>query len=740
MAVRSIRLKVVSIIIAVLVLSVAVSIIITVRNQRENLLDETRKNLTITGDILNSVVRNLMLGGEAPIATETLADIQGIEEFIDITIYRPDGTNAFNDDSTIKLVNSYIGKEMFESTERAELRRIDNENFDEVLKTNTPVDVESPDERTLEYYFPILNYAECRSCHGDSGFIRGIAHYQVSTEQIYNTIDSARNLLAVFFVASGFIIAFVLIILLRRIIIGPLLEIGSAVGLVGTGNLEVRVDLKSKDELGTLAVEINSMIGGLREKNRLEIENSVIDARNQENRKYLENINEGLLLLDHNQIISDQYSTFLETLFSTDEIAGRKFSDFLYPGGTATDEELKEIDQFVNMIFSNVNTEMEMIMSINPLTDKSLTVSGPGSPREIVIDTNFLRIMGSDGVENVMVIFEDKTELVRIERALETEKIRGETEIEHIQAILRSGPQSFIEFAEEANSALRAIDENLDNLEDSGVLNALFRDIHSLKGAARYMELRGFAGSLHETEELIAAARDGSRQIDGNLRKDLTSALEVLNQGVDSIKGINDKFKEFSSQEGLQELFSKSIRGFFENMERMATAIAEELGKSVKVRTSTDFDSVPFLKELRDPVIHIVRNSLDHGIEESLERISKGKDDVGLLEIRFLQPDPARCLVEIRDDGAGIDFAKIRQKAIEAGIISETAEPGDLDLLKILFLPAFSSKSDSTAISGRGVGLDAVHAAVTALGGSISVATQKDRGTKFSLKIPIPEA
>ena len=154
-------------------------------------------------------------------------------------------------------------------------------------------------------------------------------------------------------------------------------------------------------------------------------------------------------------------------------------------------------------------------------------------------------------------------------------------------------------------------------------------------------------------------------------------------------------------------------------------------------------------------VVFLVSDFLDKNFQKPLSVLARRHDliaatvsdpceltlpDVGLLEIRFLQPEPALCLVEIRDDGAGIDFARVRLKAIEAEIISETAEPGDLDLLKILFLPAFSSKSDATAISGRGVGLDAVHAAVTALGGSISVATQKDRGTKFSLKIPIPEA
>jgi HAMP domain-containing protein len=735
-AIRSIRVKVISVIIVVLALSVGFSIYITVTNQRSNLLDETRKNLTVTSEILNNVIRNIMLSGEAPIATGTLADIQEIEEFTDVSIYRTDGTNAFHDSATIDRVNMFIGREAFEPTERADLQMIDNTHFQEVLATNTPVDVESPKEQRFEYFFPILNYAECRSCHGDTGFIRGVAHYEVSTARIYEQITDARNTLTIFFVVSGVVIAFVLFIMLRRIIINPLLMIGSAVEKVGGGDLDITVEARSQDELGSLAFEINDMIGGLRDKSRLEIENSVIETRNQENRKYLENINEGLLLLDKDQRISEQYSTFLESLFGTGEVEGISFSEFIYPGESGDSEVRKELDEFIDMIFSNLNTDMEMIMSINPLADKSLVVERDGRRQEIIINATFLRIMTTnESVENVMVIFEDKTALAQVEKELESERIRSETEIEHIQAILRSGPESFIEFVSDAEAVLQSLEAGMESLDDSDTLNRLFRELHSLKGVGRYMELRSFAGTLHDAEGIIAGVRDGSRSVDPGLIAEIGERLETLRGEVDGIRSINDRFKDFAADGDGKP--AGAVKELLENLERMATDIAGELGKTVQVTTKLELETIPKLKELRDPIIHVLRNSLDHGIEDGLERISKGKDEAGRIEINVLNPTPETCVIEIGDDGAGIDFQAVAKRAVEMGILGADTKPTNAQVLKVLFLPAFSSRTTASELSGRGVGLDAVHSAMSKLGGMISVATRKDVGTKISLKVPL---
>ncbi len=738
MKIRSINVKVVSIIIAILGASVAVSILISVRNQRTNLLDETEKNLTVNSAILNNVVRNIMLSGEAPIARSTLRDLKNIQEFDDIEIYRTDGTNAFSDAETIELVNEYIGEDYFTGTERAEKRTIDTEGFQRTLESNTPVAIESPDERAFDFYFPILNLPECRDCHGYGDFIRGVAHYKVSTAGIYERIAGARNTLALFFVAAGLVIAGAMIVALRRTIINPLLVIGSTVTAVGEGNLEKSVELDQKDELGTLASEINSMIVGLKEKSRLEVQNSVIEARNEENRKYLENINEGLLLINRDHTISDQYSTFLETLFQTDSIAGRTLSEFIYPDHPDDSAERREIDELVDLIFDNIRTDMEMIQSINPLQNKTLVVGTNENRKEIVIDTMFQRVVNDGRVENVMVIFEDKTDLVRVERELEHERARSESELEQIQAILRSGPEAFVEFAEEAEKALKNLDDNIDNLNDTDTIKSLFRELHSLKGTARYMELKNFATRLNEAETLLADIRDGNRTADDAAQTEIREILDQLYAEAGNIRKINNRFKEFASQDAMQKQFAGSIRGFFDNLQRMTDQIAEELGKSVRLRTSTDFDTIPFLGTIRDPIIHLIRNAIDHGIEEGVERVSVGKDDTGTIQLRFTEDDSSNCVIEIVDDGAGIDFDSIRKAAIQKRLLSkDDSSVSQQQLVRILFLPAFSSREEATELSGRGVGLDVVHDTVKKLGGTVSVASKPGVGTRFSLRIPL---
>ncbi len=738
MKIRSINVKVVSIIIAILAVSVAISIIISVRNQRNNLLDETEKNLTVTSAILNNVVRNIMLSGEAPIARSTMQDLQGIQEFQDLEIYRPDGTNAFSDDETIELVNDYIGGDYFEVTERAEPRSINTEGFRKTLESNTPVAMASAEEQTFDFYFPILNYPECRECHGYGEFIRGVAHYEVSTAGIYRRIAGARNTLALFFVGSGLVIAAAMIVALRRTIINPMLVIGSTVAAVGAGDLDRTVRIDKKDEIGTLASEINSMIVGLKEKSRLEVQNSVIEARNEENRKYLENITEGLLLVDRDHTISDQYSTFLETLFGTDEIAGRQFSDFIYPDQPEESGEKRELDELIDLIFEGVRTDMEMIESINPLRDKTLIVDRNGKRKEIVIDATFQRIMSDGEVENVMVIFEDKTDLVRMERELENERARSESEIEQIQAILRSGPDAFVEFAREAEDALQDLNENIGNIGDPETVAALFRRLHSLKGTARYMELRSFGRKLNDTETLLAGVRDGDRKPDESAQSEIRELLDDLHVEAGNIRKINERFREFASQDAAQKQSAASIRGFFENLQRMTERIAEEEGKSVRLRTSTDMETVPFLQRLRDPIIHLVRNAIDHGIEEGVERVSEGKDEAGTIQVRIRSEDGEMCVIDIIDDGAGIDFDAVRRSGIKRGLVSDDDTDVSRDkLVKLLFLPAFSSRDEANELSGRGVGLDVVHDTVKQLGGGVAVASKLGTGTRFTLRIPL---
>ena len=262
----SIRLKIISVVILSLLLTILVILYVTTKNQRDNLLLANEKTLTTSTAMLNVTIRNIMLNGEAPIAVRTVENLQTIQDIEEIEIYRTDGSRAFHDYMTLEIVNRNLGKKIFKKTKRIPNKTIDNDHFREVLDTNAPKRVELRSVKEMEYYFPILNVPDCRKCHGSDHFVRGVAYFRLSTKSVYNQIRNANILLSGVFVVAGIIISTVLVIFLKRTIIFPILSIGGTVKMVGTGDFEARVPVRSGDELGQLGNEINQMIQGLEER------------------------------------------------------------------------------------------------------------------------------------------------------------------------------------------------------------------------------------------------------------------------------------------------------------------------------------------------------------------------------------------------------------------------------------------------------------------------------------------
>ncbi len=217
-----------------------------------------------------------MVSGEAPIAVNTIRQYkEDIPTLKKIDIFREDGIRAFSDFSTMKEVNERLKKQgrdkQFQETERLEQTHFMNNKFKEALETKTPVPVASDEKKEIEYYFPILNYANygCTDCHGEESYIRGVACINISTASAYDTIRNTSTILTIFFVIAGIITVLVLILVLRRLIVEPLIRIGQTVNKVEEGDFKVRVHIKSKDELGKLGKNINRMIKSIEERVKL---------------------------------------------------------------------------------------------------------------------------------------------------------------------------------------------------------------------------------------------------------------------------------------------------------------------------------------------------------------------------------------------------------------------------------------------------------------------------------------
>lgn len=176
----------------------------------------------------------------------------------------------------------------------------------------------------------------------------------------------------------------------------------------------------------------------------------------------------------------------------------------------------------------------------------------------------------------------------------------------------------------------------------------------------------------------------------------------------------------------------------FSRFRRLVRDLGEELGKEVELVTEggeTELDKT-VIERLGEPLVHLIRNGIDHGIETPVVRRAKGKAEAGRIRLGAAHSG-ANVVLTVSDDGAGLDRQAIRNKAVAQGLLAAEAEISDRELLGLIFLPGFSTAALVTSVSGRGVGMDVVKRAVEALRGSMEVTSRPGEGTTFQIRLPL---
>ncbi|WP_026841082.1 chemotaxis protein CheA [Citrifermentans bremense] len=182
------------------------------------------------------------------------------------------------------------------------------------------------------------------------------------------------------------------------------------------------------------------------------------------------------------------------------------------------------------------------------------------------------------------------------------------------------------------------------------------------------------------------------------------------------------------------------VEKVFKKFPRIVRNLARDLGKEVDlviIGEETELDR-SVVDEIGDPLIHLIRNALDHGLETPDQRLASGKDRTGTVVLSAAH-EGNQIVISIKDDGRGIDPERISKKALEKGLVTEEqlASMGNREILDLLFLPGFSTKEQTTDLSGRGVGMDVVRTNIRKLNGIIEIKNDVGHGTEFTLKLPL---
>lgn len=212
-----------------------------------------------------------------------------------------------------------------------------------------------------------------------------------------------------------------------------------------------------------------------------------------------------------------------------------------------------------------------------------------------------------------------------------------------------------------------------------------------------------------------------------------------LQSNTEAASGL-DRIRQLAGeiQESVMAIRAQPLRPVFQRMERIMRDVTEATGKNARLVTvgeSTEVDKT-VIERLVDPLTHMIRNSVDHGLEDADTRKAVGKPALGTITLSAAHRS-GRVIIEVSDDGGGINRSKVRDIAESKGLIPAGTSLSPQEIDNLLFLPGFSSKTEVSSISGRGVGLDVVRREIQTLGGRVSIASVEGAGTTFTIALPL---
>ena len=446
----------------------------------------------------------------------------------------------------------------------------------------------------------------------------------------------------------------------------------------------------------------------------------------------------GVFLMDKDLVIQSNYSTPLERILGTDNIAGRKITDFF--DRSMSKRELDAHIKYFDMVISRSFDE-KLLKEVNPISEFAYVPENSPRSEEKILHTSFVSIDRGDRGVMILGTMEDVTEKVRLQKELAEEARKHDEEMAALYQIVQLEPGDFENFINYTEKELKAANQILKNYDASTsadeLMNAIFRRIHAIKSNAIIHGVHSFGNKLHELElEIRRTQNRGKVSFDDVLH--MAIKLETIMDEKDKYKKTIERITDFRKSHDLP-VSGKSI--LVNNLIKVCENSGQTEGKEVTF-VSDDFDESIFdddsLVLVQEILTQLVRNAVAHGIESPDERKKRGKNPTGKIYLSVKQEENQIHMMLV-DDGAGIDFEKVKEKAKKLDRV-----PGDISdrntLIKLLFAPGFSTVDDANMTAGQGIGLDLVRDRVKELRGAIKVVSKTGKGTVFNLAFPFKKA
>lgn len=281
-----------------------------------------------------------------------------------------------------------------------------------------------------------------------------------------------------------------------------------------------------------------------------------------------------------------------------------------------------------------------------------------------------------------------------------------------------------LDAAEDAHPAVSAIaDKKLDTLlKDSVSGQGSVADEKIKVSTHRLDDLINMTGELAIAQLMIAEEVKNNVNTDSHLFRKVSLQNKIVRE----------------LQELSMSMRMVPIQGAFQRMSRLVRDLSHKAGKAVEFLTSGDETELDrnIVDKITDPLVHMMRNSVDHGLESAADRSAAGKNPQGRISLSAYH-QAGSIVLEIADDGRGLNRDKILKKAIEKNLITEDQDLSDDDIYRLIFLPGFSTADKVSDVSGRGVGMDVVKKNISNLGGKIDIHTIVGQGTTFTIRLPL---